>query len=571
MNRSAEGAPQPAAPPPAPPPPPVRRAAAPPAPAIRPGSTPVVQTIDWSSGRPLSGRYRQLSKLGEGGMGTVWLCDDLLLRRKVALKTLFADRHQIVDEDLERFRREVAIAHAVNHPNVARTYDLGEAASVHYLTMEFLEGQTLVSRLKSGGPMDAAEVRAFAVPLCRGLRAAHVAGVVHRDLKPANIMLVADSRRVVVMDFGIAAAIEDPEVPQQGLQPLSGAPWEVTSAGRGTPAYMAPEQWQGQRGDARTDIYALGVILYVCLTKKLPYKAASTEELATLHQTAAIPRVAEAVPAVDKDLAALIEQCLAKRPEDRPQSMDAVLDLLERGQRRRQLAIEVAAAAAALAAVLLVVGGGLWTLAHDAVVREMRPAQARLAELIALQLDARDLDQIQRPGDEKQAAYQRVHAVLQRYHRQSESIQSIYVMKPAARPGHYTSVVDLYPHDHDRDGDGQIAADERGSLPGDDYDGSEVPNMAAVAQADGPLADTDFVADKWGLSLSGFATVRQGGQRTAYFVGVDQNNAALARFKATLWLVLAVAWLASMSAVAVWRMRTAGRRSSAAAAHPDVT
>lgn len=496
-------------------------------------------------------------------MGAVWLCEDMLLRRKVALKTLFADRHNITDEDLERFRREVAIAHAINHPGVARTYDLGEASGVHYLTMEFLEGETLVDRLKRGNALTSDELREIAVPLCKGLRAAHRAGVVHRDLKPANIMLVKDDRRAVIMDFGIATATDEPHTsPDEPMLPVANVPWEVTSAGRGTPTYMAPEQWLGQRGDGRTDIYALGIILYVCLTKKVPFKASTAQELGELHQTAPVPKVESLAPGVDPDLARLITQCLAKRPEDRPSSMDEVVERLTRGQRRRQQSLQLLAAAGASALLLSLVGLGLWTLAHGAVIREMRPAQARLAELVALQLSSADLDKLHNSQDLDSAAFREIHGVFLRYHKRYPELAGLYAMRATDAPNQYVIVADLFPRDTDRDGNGKIDEGEQGAPPGTPYDGSESPHMAEALAGEGPVADENFTSDAWGLTLSGYSAVLQDGVRTKYFVGVDARNTPLAAFKLRLVVILTLSWLALVVGFAVLRSRVGKRRSS---------
>lgn len=504
-----------------------------------------------------------LQKLGEGGMGAVWLCEDMLLRRKVALKTLFADRNSVTEEDLERFRREVAIAHAVNHPGVARTYDLGESAGVHYLTMEYLEGETLVDRIKRGEPMTSDELRAIAVPLCKGLRAAHRAGVVHRDLKPANIMLVRDERRAVIMDFGIATAMDEPQAEtEEPVHQAVNVPWEVTSAGRGTPTYMAPEQWTGQRGDARTDIYALGIILYVCLTKKVPYKAATAQELAQLHTSAPVPKVEALAHGVDPDLAKLITQCLAKRPEDRPASMNEVVERLTRGERRKQRSLQVLGVAAGSAALLSLVGLGLWSMAHGAVIREMRPAQARLAEVVALQLDAADLDQLRVKADIDSPVFKKVHGVMERYHKRYPELMGMYAMRATEVPDKYTIIADLFPRDTDRNGDGEISEEEHGAPPGTPYDGSDSPHMAEALRSDAPVADEDFTADAWGLSLSGYAAVLQDGVRTRYFVGADARNTPLASFQLRLVVILALSWLVMVVGFAIARYRLDKKRLS---------
>jgi serine/threonine protein kinase len=536
-----------------PPPPPASRA-----PRVRP--RPQFRNIDWTSGRPLNGRYKMLQKLGEGGMGAVWLCEDLLLRRKVALKTLFSDR-QPSDEDLERFRREVAIAHAVHHPNIARTYDLGEVAGLHYLTMEFLEGRTLVDRLKEGPALANEEVRALAVPLCEGLRAAHRAGVVHRDLKPANVMLVNDHRKVVVMDFGIAGVAGEQDEGGAGeLQ--ANASFEVTSAGRGTPTYMAPEQWQGESGDQRTDIYALGVILFVCLSRKAPFKATDAQELGRMHLEQPAPSILQFAPKTDRHLARLVAKCLEKDPRHRPQDIGEVLDLMQRGQRRKRYALHVTAMTLTSALLLGVTSLGLWTMAKRAIIREMRPAMGRLAEVVALQIDPADLDAVQKPADIDTEPFQRVQRVLLKYMRANPEVSGLYTMKPSGKPDEFTFVVDAEPRDRDENGNGRIDEGEQGSPPGETYDATESPGMADVATSDGPTADADFSHDAWGVSLSGYAAVPdQGGKRTRYFVGADAHNKTLERLQVQLIALFGIAWMVVAIGFAIVRWLLDQKRS----------
>lgn len=508
---------------------------------------------EWQAGRLLNGRYRIVRKLGVGGMGIVYLSEDLLLRRHVALKTLFAQR-RLTDEDLELFCREVALALAVNHPNVARTYDIGRADGVYFLTMEYLVGRTLVRRLQHGKAMSSAEVRAMAVPLCEALRAAHRAGVVHRDLKPDNVMLVQDERHVVVMDFGIATAMDGPRDPLDPDEATRASPWAVTSAGRGTPAYMAPEQWDGESGDVRTDVYALGVILFLCLCRQLPFRAGSPTEVGLKHRHEAPPDLTQLAPGVDRDLAELIRACLAKDPAHRPDSMDEVLRRLGRSKFRRAYVGRVAATA--LVTALLCGGAGLlvWSVAQRAVVREMRPALMRLAELAAEKIDADDLDRVQTPADIDGGAFGRVQAVLRRYKQGNAEISYLYTMQLGTQRDKYVFVVDLDPRDADKNDDGVVTPDERGSPPGLAYDGSDMPEMAQTLRTGQPQADADFRADPWAVTLSGYAPVLRDGRPTAYFVGVDARNDQLEALRGRLAVALALVWAVAVAGYA-WLMR----------------
>lgn len=492
----------------------------------------------------LDGRYRLVDKLGQGGMGSVFLVDDLLLRRRVALKTLRLDVAS-GDDELERFRKEAAITHAIHHPNVARTYDIGEEDGVHYMSMEWLDGETLMDRIRARGKLDPAEVRSLAVPLCLGLRAAHRAGIVHRDLKPANIMLVPDERQLVVMDFGIAASISETrssidmatqQRPSEGID----SPWEVTSAGRGTPAYMAPEQWDGVSGDARTDIYAFGVILYVALTAKAPFRGRTPQEISGHHRESPAPDVRAEVVDVDRDLAQLIQLCMAKRPEDRPADMDAVLDLLRRSERRRAWARNAAVNAVLTAVGTLGLGATLYGVVSHAVLAEMKPAMSRLAELVAHDLDPADLARLQRPEDMKTDAFARVHGTLAATREANPEIKGLYVMRATEQAGRYRFVADAEPYDHDDNGDGVIDDAERGAETGQSYDGSPYPAMVAALKTGRPQVDEDFAVDDWGVSLSGYAPIRSATGKRTMFVGVDVGNAQLQALRRRLALVLGI-------------------------------
>lgn len=202
-------------------------------------------------GRLLAERYRIVALLGKGGMGEVYRADDLTLGQPVALKFLPEEATQ--DEAmLERFRNEVRIARRVSHPNVCRVYDVGEVDGHTFFTMEYVDGEDLASLLRRIGRLPSDKALEIARQICAGLAAAHAKGVLHRDLKPANIML--DGRgQVVVTDFGLAGFVEQIVGP------------DVRS---GTPAYMSPEQLAGKEVTEKSDIYALGLVLYEIFTGK---------------------------------------------------------------------------------------------------------------------------------------------------------------------------------------------------------------------------------------------------------------------------------------------------------------
>jgi hypothetical protein len=268
---------------------------------------------EFTPGTLLAGRYRIVALLGRGGMGDVYRADDLKLGQPVALKFLPpALEHN--PARLERFLAEVRTARLVSHPNVCRVHDVGEAGTRHFLSMEYIDGEDLSSLLRRIGRLPADKGLEIARQLCAGLAAAHEKGVLHRDLKPANVML--DGRgRVRLTDFGLAEA--------EG----SGTNGEVA----GTPAYMAPEQFAGQPASVRTDIYALGLVLYEIFSGKRAFEAATIAELRRLQEQSHPPELTTSVRDLDPAVERVIFRCLDKEPARRPASAIAVSAALPGG------------------------------------------------------------------------------------------------------------------------------------------------------------------------------------------------------------------------------------------------
>ena len=261
-------------------------------------------------GRIFAARYRIVSLLGRGGMGEVYRADDLKLGQRVALK-LLAVRADAQSEILHRFVAEVRLARDISHPNVCRVYDIGEAEGWHYLSMEYVDGETLASLLRRFGNLPGEKALDFARQLCAGLAAAHERGVLHRDLKPANIMV--DGRgQIRIVDLGLATPAGDPVR-------------EVA----GTPAYMAPEQLSGGRINERTDVYALGLVLYELFTGRMVFPVSTLEERVVAGSAG--PVAIGRMSGVDPDLEDAIRSCLEVDPFDRPSSAWAVAAALPGG------------------------------------------------------------------------------------------------------------------------------------------------------------------------------------------------------------------------------------------------
>ncbi|MGA3017948.1 MAG: protein kinase [Bryobacteraceae bacterium] len=258
-------------------------------------------------GTVMAGRYRIAGLLGRGGMGEVYRATDLTLGQAVALKFL-PENLARDDRALARFYNEVRMARQVTHPNVCRVYDIGETGGLHYISMEYVDGEDLASLLRRIGRVPADKAIETARKLCAGLNAAHEKGVLHRDLKPANVMI--DGRgHVIVMDFGLAGLSEQ---------------LQKSDIRSGTPAYMSPEQLAGTEVTAKSDIYALGLVLYELFTGKPAFHAGSLTELIGMQQKAAPASITSMVRDLDPAVERTILRCLQPDPRQRPASALAV-------------------------------------------------------------------------------------------------------------------------------------------------------------------------------------------------------------------------------------------------------
>ncbi|OLE55574.1 MAG: hypothetical protein AUG51_02550 [Acidobacteria bacterium 13_1_20CM_3_53_8] len=271
------------------------------------------------------GRYEVVQKLGAGGMGEVYLVQDTRLRRPAALKLLPAKFTE--DEGrLRRFEQEACAASALNHPNIITIHEVGEADSIHFLAMEFVDGETLRARMKRGG-MTLREALNVAVQVAEALTAAHEAGIVHRDVKPENIMLRKDGY-VKVLDFGLAKLAEqrgevvDTQAPT--LAKIETDPGTVM----GTMQYMSPEQARGKEVDARTDIFSLGVVLYEMVAGRAPFEGETRSDLLVALLSQEPSHLSSFVEEVPAELERIVRKALRKDRDERYQTVkDMALDL----------------------------------------------------------------------------------------------------------------------------------------------------------------------------------------------------------------------------------------------------
>ncbi len=314
------------------------------------------------------GPYEVLSPIGAGGMGEVYRALDPRLAREVALKVLPADRASD-PERLRRFESEARAVAALSHPHILAIHDVGRAEGLSYVVFELLEGQTLRQKLEHGA-LAARKAVEYGVQICRGLAAAHARGIVHRDLKPENLFLTREGE-VKILDFGLAKLAESPfGEAEPDDAPTRTAPGLVM----GTLGYMSPEQARGAEADARSDLFAVGAILYEMLTGKRAFAGETVADTlsAILHRDP--PEIVNAEGSISPGLERVVRRCLEKDPEERFQGARDLAFALEalsgssgvaapepRGRRARWAkAVVAVASAVALVGLGLLVGRALW-------------------------------------------------------------------------------------------------------------------------------------------------------------------------------------------------------------------
>ena len=276
------------------------------------------------------GPYRLIKKLGEGGMGAVFLANQTSLDRFVALKVI---KPRLSDNPavMARFTREAYAAAQLIHPNVVQIYDMGDDDGKSYFSMEFVDGHSL-RQLIADNPLEPELATGYILQAARGLQCAHRAGMVHRDIKPGNL-LVNRQGLVKVADLGLVKVPDQDEIEGDKVQQMIAlsASQDLTRFGAtiGTPYYMAPEQAQSGSVDHRADIYSLGCTLYVLLTGKRPFEGVTAREIASKHFSAPLVEPHRLRGDVPEELSAIVTKMMAKRPDDRYQTMDEVIEQLE--------------------------------------------------------------------------------------------------------------------------------------------------------------------------------------------------------------------------------------------------
>ncbi len=259
-----------------------------------------------SKGQKINGRYEIIRSIGEGGMANVYLAQDNILDRKVAIKVLRGDLSG--DEKfIRRFEREALSVSNLSHPNIVEVYDVGVEDGNHYIVMEYIEGKTLKQLIQKRGALTLSEVIDIMSQLTDGLAHAHEAYIIHRDIKPQNVIIM-DNGIVKITDFGIAMAINATQLTQ-------------TNSVMGSVHYLPPEQANGKGATIKSDIYSLGILMYELLTGSVPFKGDNAVEIALKHMKEKIPSVRRQNPTIPQSVENIILKATAKNPKNRYDSV----------------------------------------------------------------------------------------------------------------------------------------------------------------------------------------------------------------------------------------------------------
>ena len=264
-----------------------------------------------NKGQKIADRYQIIKTIGEGGMANVYLANDTILDRNVAVKVLRGD---LADDEkfVRRFQREAISASSLSHPNIVEMYDVGEDDGNYYIVMEYVDGKTLKSLVKRRGALTLPEVIDIMLQLTSAISCAHDSYIIHRDIKPQNVLILEDGR-VKITDFGIAMALNSHELTQ-------------TNSIMGSVHYLPPEQANGSGSTIKSDIYSLGILMYELITGKIPFKGDNAVEIAIKHMKEQIPSVCKINPDIPQSIENVILKACAKNPKNRYDTVKEMYD-----------------------------------------------------------------------------------------------------------------------------------------------------------------------------------------------------------------------------------------------------
>ena len=529
---------------------------------------PPTRKVNWEKqtlNRVLAGRYRVEQTIGEGGMGRVYRGYDIDLQRPVAIKTIHADK-ALRRNWLRRFRMEAKIVATLRHPNIVQIYEVIARGRLPFFIMEYIDGIGYDEMIQYGDIPHHKQIDYF-ITICEAIGYAHGRGILHRDIKPSNVMITVEGQPKI-MDFGVAKVLGDVKTnTMESLQTMVGTIL-------GSPAFMSPEQARGdhQNLDIRSDIYSLGAMFYFALTKKLPFKGPSVAEVITQVITTDVTPPSILTKGLAPDLEGICLKAMAKDREDRYQNafefakdLSNFRDGLRVSARRYGLKEKIVKAIRrkketfimSLLAIFIMFAGICYTISsihrvsRESLMQELREKVTGLAATSSLLIDASLIPLIRHPEDKSKAACRDLVKRLKEIKNTNENITFVWIMRRSQkRAGYSEFIVEDSFYDSfeelDDNQNGVLDEEENPVKIGEIYEESlNFPDLEIGYQKS--TADQFILEDKWGVSLSGYAPIRDSLGRSIAVLGVDMTTEQVG--KTFIRISNAYRWTLALSAL----------------------
>lgn len=508
----------------------------------------IAESIPIEIGKMLSDHIRIDKEIGEGGMGKVYLGFDINLKRPVAIKTIHPKLTMSIRQ-IQRLQLEAEVAATLSHPNIVQLYEIVELNGKPCLVMEYIEGIRLDFLIRHD-EIDQNQLIDYLIPVCHAVNFAHSRGILHRDIKPGNIMVTKEGIPKI-MDFGLAKRLQDDSEEVKGdFTPT------VEGLILGSPAFMSPEQARGshQTLDNRSDVYSLGATLYLGLAKRTPFRGNSSIEVVSQILSQDTPPPTTWGKNISADLEGICMKAIEKKPENRYGNAQELADDLSRFRKgipvrarrygfrekvSRAIKREKETFFLSLIAVGIMLLSIFYTLSvvyrvsKNSILEELRTRVKGIAATSSLLIDPKSVEAIQSSEDKNTVSCRKLVSILKEIKKNNERIEFIWIMRRSQKRKGFSefiienSVFDSF-QELDSNQNGILDPEEEFAEVGTIYEESQdFPELEAGYNA--PAADRKVQTDKWNVSLSGYAPIRDADGKSIAVLGVDVNNQKLSK------------------------------------------